>query len=220
MKHHIIIARFNENISWINKIDLNLFDIFIYNKGPELECNKLYNVINIPNIGRETHTYLYHIIANYNALPEILIFTQGNPFDHVSDDFINTINKIQCKSFKFLSKSILTLQYNNTEDVVFEYGFLNNQFWADKHPITHSFYIVLNSLSNYTNITLDKNDIITLFGTGAIFAVNKTLIINKTKDFYLHCIEFFNTNDNLICPVEGHAFERFWYYIFTNLKNQ
>jgi Protein of unknown function (DUF3431). len=38
----------------------------------------------LPNIGREAHTFLTHIIANYNALPRHTAFLQGDPFAHLT----------------------------------------------------------------------------------------------------------------------------------------
>ena len=82
----LIVSRYNENIDWVNKIN---FDYIIYNKG----INDLYQPhINLKNVGREADTYLNYIILNYHKLPEIVVFSQGNPFDHCYD-FIEKVNK-------------------------------------------------------------------------------------------------------------------------------
>ena len=73
----VIVARYNEDISWLNKIkDF----VILYNKGKD--DLKDWNAIKLKNVGRETDTYLNYIIENYNNLPEICIFTQGNIKDH------------------------------------------------------------------------------------------------------------------------------------------
>ena len=64
----IVIARYNEDLSWLNKIDKNI-KITIYNKGNN---NINFPFIQLPNIGRESHTYLYHIINNYDNLADII----------------------------------------------------------------------------------------------------------------------------------------------------
>ena len=69
MKNHLVIARYNENLEWLNYIDNKIYDIYIYNKGDNIKLNNnLNNIIitDIVNIGREAHTYLYHIINHYN----------------------------------------------------------------------------------------------------------------------------------------------------------
>jgi hypothetical protein len=92
MSTEIVVARYNENLLWLTKLPKNI-KIFIYNKGEPIDLSFLqhkYELIVLPNIGRESHTYLYHIINNYNNLPEITIFCQGDSIFH-SPDFINLI---------------------------------------------------------------------------------------------------------------------------------
>jgi len=70
-KYSIIVARYNENINWL----LPYKDIcYIYNKGKQDIPGHLFHIINLPNYGRESHTYLYHIIQNYDHLTEYNIF--------------------------------------------------------------------------------------------------------------------------------------------------
>jgi len=85
MTTEIVIARYNENLDWIKLLDKNI-KITIYNKGEPID----YPSIKLPNIGRESHTYLYHIINNYNKLADKTIFCQGDSIFH-SPDFIKLI---------------------------------------------------------------------------------------------------------------------------------
>lgn len=63
-----IIARYNEDISWAEG------DFFVVQKGEHL-----------PNKGRETSSYLWYIIENYNDLEGEYYFKQGDPFPHYPD---------------------------------------------------------------------------------------------------------------------------------------
>ena len=74
MSKGLIISRFNEDISWLKKH--KEFKIYIYNKGEKILDNK-HNIINLKNVGRESHTWLYHIVNNYHHLDDISIFLQG-----------------------------------------------------------------------------------------------------------------------------------------------
>lgn len=68
----IVIAKYKEDISWVQKIPKG-WNIHIYDKDME----------NFPNApGREAHTYLHFIYHNYDSLEGDYIFCQGNPFDH------------------------------------------------------------------------------------------------------------------------------------------
>jgi hypothetical protein len=91
MKLEIVIARYNEDLDWLKKIPKN-FKITIYNKGQDDIKNipSGATIIKIPNIGRESHTYLYHIMHNYNNLADKTIFCQGDSIFH-SPDFLKLL---------------------------------------------------------------------------------------------------------------------------------
>lgn len=75
----IIVARYNENLSWMREKPFNLFRYIVYNKGVNdnfEKCN-VDEIINLPNIGRCDHTYLYHIVNNYDNLHDITVFFPG-----------------------------------------------------------------------------------------------------------------------------------------------
>ena len=78
-KVQIVVAVHNEDIKWL----LPYKDIvIIYNKGEYNYLLNNFNIINLKNYGRESHTYLYHIINNYENLTEKIIFFQGKIDDH------------------------------------------------------------------------------------------------------------------------------------------
>ena len=77
-KHSIVVACHKESIEWL----LPYNDItIIYHKGTN-KIPPFENSIKLPNIGREGHTYLYHIIENFSNLSERVTFIQADPFLH------------------------------------------------------------------------------------------------------------------------------------------
>jgi len=84
----LVVARYSENVSWLAALDL---PGVVYNKGaalpPALTNDALppgFAQVSLPNVGREAHTFLTHIIANYSALPRHTAFLQGDPFAHLT----------------------------------------------------------------------------------------------------------------------------------------
>jgi len=75
----LVVARYNEDISWTKRYP----NVTIYNKGSPI--NGYDNVINLPNVGREGHTFYTHIVLNYDNLDDMTIFLQGNPFEHTKN---------------------------------------------------------------------------------------------------------------------------------------
>jgi len=60
----IIIARFNEDLNWTTEMPFNLFKYIVYNKGNNENFNKtnVIKIVNIENVGKNDHTYLFHIV--------------------------------------------------------------------------------------------------------------------------------------------------------------
>ena len=81
MDKQVVIARYKEDVGWVSGLKT---DYIIYDKsGEDSVLND--HIIKIPNeplYGCEAHTYLLHIINNYNNLYDQIIFVQGNPYDH------------------------------------------------------------------------------------------------------------------------------------------
>ena len=75
MSNCLIISRYDEDISWLSSYET--FNLYIYNKGSRIKNYEFKNIINLKNVGRESHTWLYHIVNNYNKLDDINIFLQG-----------------------------------------------------------------------------------------------------------------------------------------------
>ena len=72
----VIVARYNEDLKWINTDPFNKFKYIVYNKciNDNFEKNNVIKIINLPNVGRDCHTFLYHIYNNYYNLNDITIF--------------------------------------------------------------------------------------------------------------------------------------------------
>jgi hypothetical protein len=71
----LVLARYREDVSWAEELSA-----IVYNKGPELKTNL--PCVRLENVGREAHTYLHHIVSNYDNLAEFTLFCQGSVSDH------------------------------------------------------------------------------------------------------------------------------------------
>lgn len=70
----IVVAKYKEDISWLNLKHFSQCKVIVYDKSPETGT--------IPNVGREAETFVRYIVENYDKLTEYTLFLQGNPFDH------------------------------------------------------------------------------------------------------------------------------------------
>jgi hypothetical protein len=181
----LVVARYNEDIEWTKKYD----NVIIYNKG--LPLIGYSNVIELPNVGREGHTYYHHIYTNYDNLDEYTIFLQGNPFDHTPnlDDVIQLIKNFK-DSFMSISNQtcITTTMFDNL------------------NPSLPLFEV-------YQHLFGPSNEIQTYyFGIGAQFIVSKECIQRHPREFYKKIVELLNKEIN---PIEGYVIERYHSLIFV-----
>lgn len=96
----IVVAQYNENLTWLTRLEgvvapFAKHNIVVYSKGSttkEPDTNyKNTNLIpmktiRLPNVGRETHSYLTHIIERYDTLADCTMFVQGYIGDHIGVD--------------------------------------------------------------------------------------------------------------------------------------
>jgi hypothetical protein len=84
----IIIAAYDRDYSWIENLNQDV-KVTVYKKGlNKLEPNE---ILIEPNLGRDVHTFFYHLVNRYDSLSDITFFSQDYPFDHVSN-YIEMIN--------------------------------------------------------------------------------------------------------------------------------
>lgn len=118
-KIDLIVARYEEDLRWVCQIP-NYFRIVVYNKGSKVVDENILSRIDIleekKNIGRESETFLAHLISRRSKGAEWLIFTQGDPFQH-SPDFLSLVNNrdmwgsVQALSLRWLIERNIPSQY-------------------------------------------------------------------------------------------------------------
>lgn len=150
MTTSMIIAKYHESTDWVK--EYSDFETFIYNKSDKI----LDKEIPLPNIGREAHTYLFHIINNYNSLADVNIFTQADP-GCIDFGFFRQDHKKYCACGSF--------------------------HLCDLNGNPHHINL---PLEKYYKIIFGENtkQKFLLFSAGAIFAVTRELIQKQPIEFY------------------------------------
>lgn len=206
MSYKIIVARYNENIEWLNSEQENCI---IYNKGNKLNIK---NEIILENKGRESETYLRYIIENYDNLPDVIVFTQARISDHKGRDDINYLIEIKNDALNNSKSQSFILHYE-TENHIYpldkEWNLIYGQYYLKDNYKNNKCITFIEWFK--TNINIDYPNPIKIYGN-AIFAVKKENIINKPIEYYQKLILEVNHHVN---STEGHFFERSWYYIFS-----
>lgn len=219
----LVIARYKEPIQWLNDHkDKKFRKVHIYNKSKTAVLCKpdgaICEITNLPNVGVCDHTYLYHIVNNYDNLADVTIFLPA------SGDLKNKKDRVDATINKAFE----------TKDTVI-YGFLNPMgtktkqynFRIDKHVTssTHNqelgdtfrqapaevrpFGLWYETHFPGINIPYESN--------AGIFAVSKKHVLLRPKEFYQRLLE--QVDDNKFHEA-SHFIERSWPAIFHPLPPQ
>jgi hypothetical protein len=200
----IIISRYNENIDhWFPLKEY----ITIYNKGENLNLESNIRIINIPNVGRESHTYLYHIINNFAQLKYLNLFIQADFSDHLNEIYDLTQYLIRVNNIKINLKNKNTTCFNGWGRLQHQPQYLQmiykNQMKLSKYSFGEWWLkYISNKLPNLKDFK---------WGPCGIFSVKGKTIINKDINYYKNIMSSIEEHSN---PEEGHYCERSWYYIF------
>ena len=200
--YEVVIAHYNEKLDWVKAIANHSH---VYHKGVEMRPPplQLYAWDKLPNVGRESHTYLYHIINNYDTLPEITVFVQGeglSPYCFSSfNQIMNNIKKkVSCKIFTHIDEAWGRIRHIEkwrkelNSRVMRRSGFTLGEFFLEIFGFPHPQKIPV--------------------CWGGCLAVTRNMIRKHPIDFYRNAISFVNDHKN---PEEGHYFERLWATIFS-----
>jgi hypothetical protein len=206
LKKRLTIAHYSENLDWLGLINKGI-EIFIYHKkntnllyNEKKEINK--NEFELCNTGRESHTYLKHIIDNYDNLSDIEFFCQGEPsefplFPHiVNEDIIPEYKQYSVfpKTFKSIKGKLTEHMIN--PDHIRDYGY----------PDTIDIW---NNLFDY-----EPPKIVRIV-PHALIKINKEKILMHDKKIYEKCLDYFldGNKNNLY----AWSFEYFWALLFDNI---
>jgi len=83
LKFDFVVSHFRENIKWIEGLKgESIGRIFVYTKGdrfPDVDNEKIVHFY-LPNVGRESHTYIWHFVNNFEPdRSDFTFFLQGSP---------------------------------------------------------------------------------------------------------------------------------------------
>ncbi|KAI9791046.1 MAG: hypothetical protein M1833_001707 [Piccolia ochrophora] len=201
----VVVAHYNEDLSWLEPIATSCL---IYSKGgPKNSPDHPH--LTLPNIGREGHTYLHHIVTQYHALPDVTVFLQGRIDDHVSLG----ANEIIQRAIKTQPGEVTTFPFRELEEFDCWDGIPWEEYpcwekWSSmvckNMPKTPGQYF-----QQY--VGRGKVPLAVGFQPGAIFAVHKSTIQQYPQSYYRRLLqEFFLGDMAHVNPETGHYMERFW----------
>lgn len=188
----------------------------VYNKNEYEDVEQFTppcQVISLPNVGREAHAYLYHIVENYDNLAGVTVFAQAKISD---SDHLPLETYIDTNSFCALVASVGqgfhgADRWAQGDEVGF--GYVGARLVEDKlksksmKPTTLSigeFY------DRHVDDTRPENGrCVTLFN--GTFSVTRDVVHKKPLEYYSKLLTLLEDHSD---PEVAHYFERTWYHQF------
>jgi hypothetical protein len=212
----LIVARYTEDLNWLRKRPANL-TVTIYDKSPDASGSV--GAMKLPNVGREAHTYLHHIVTRYDSLAKWTVFCQGKPFDHAYDfkkflrDFSSTEPKFGANSLTNPSPAPDINHVGATS----EFQWLGHLIDTDDNQGARLFRPWSKNedgrsldIRGFHQALFDNDgpEFYT-FVLGAQFAVHRDVVYRQPLSFYERALAVSTT-----FPDAAHCFERSWDRVF------
>lgn len=199
----IVVARYGEDTSWTRGMGL---PCLVYDKsgapGP----------LSLPNIGRETHTYLTHIARRYPDLSDYTAFLQGDPFPHMGEGAdarwlkarIEQNVRIGVKFTGFAWFKLKCDRLGRPHAMADPEREGRWKGWGKDIPVGEVYEKLFSGAAPETFLVTAP--------AGMLF-VSRERILARSKAFYQRCLRLVESDPEDEFNT-GHAFERLWQVIF------
>ena len=200
----LVVAHYTENLNWLRNLPAGIQKT-VYTKSPDPIAE--HTTIPLPNVGREAHTYLHHIVSRYDSLAEWTIFCQGKPFDHAYDfkktlrEFVAEPLSLDCTGFK--SDAIQRQRFcwlGHLIDTDDNQGHRLFKPWSKNEDGRG-----LDMIGFHHALFDTDGPLLYTFVLGAQFAVQRNVLRQKPVPFYERALDV-----SVSFPDAAHCFERSW----------
>jgi len=209
----IIVSRYNEDLNWTKEEPFNRFSYIVYNKGnnDNFEKSNVKDIINLPNVGRCDHTYLYHIVENYHKLACINVFFPGSlNLEHKKNNAKKILyNIIKYKKAIFLGTKSSNLKRDFSNFTLDKWG-CTNPANAQLNPEQVLLPALLRPYGKWFNYHFG-NILVKYWCVYGIFSIQRIDIIKHPKIRYQKLLNAVSRHSN---PEVGHYLERSWAAVF------
>lgn len=221
----LVLARFNEDVSWAQRIASADKKVLVVNRGKplrkELLKGNMKEIIDSDNTGKEATVY-FRVIdalkrAPPNDMPDYVAFMQARPSDFSSMEMVlDTMSRLDAHSLgQDLPTAIIGKPKNPrwpeiTKDLAADgFAFLAPQLYKSTFGQHGPFFKKMAPV--FSRMMLIRNRLCYLtdqdFGPGGNFVVTASVLVRQSKDWFAAWNQLLEKEVN---PLEGHMVERSW----------
>ena len=203
----VVVARYAEDVSWLRPL-VSSGMLRLYNKGAPMPPQSGFAdmAIPLPNVGREAHTYLHHIVHHFDDMREYVVFVQGsilanegcctNPLQYVLD---------LIASARALGVSANWKRWNDMYPTEYD--------MRERVPCTPSDDGCFGDWFRKRVSPLYIPD--PKWFKGAVFCVRSEWIRVRPKAYYQTLLAALSRT---VAPEEAYYLERAWYYVVRKVR--
>jgi hypothetical protein len=210
----LVVARYNENLNWLNRDPFDKYPVYIYNKGSNDNYtvnNKNVRIKKLNNVGKCDHTYLYHIIENYDNLADVTVFLPGSTSMKYK---IGKAKKIMAELKKKIGSVFIGNFMTDVKQSLYKFS-IDTHKTANKDNFTENpdIYVEKSKIRPFGKWFENKFGDITITHLSylGIMAISKEHILQHSKLYYQNLIKEL---ENSSSPEVGHYLERAWEAVF------
>lgn len=196
-----VVARYGEDVSWVNEWLPFVERVTIYDKGeePAASWHPKVTVVRLPNVGREAHTYAHHFYERYDDLCDAVVCTQGRFDDHLCHaDFDAMVRGREPRGAHGLD-----VPWSKT--VMQHFGWTPEANYAPQPMLPAGCTIAKFFLTHVGDDLVPEAEV--RWWPGAIFRAEAAGVRRRARDAYRALAEALGTHPN---PETSHMMERFW----------
>ncbi|MUM77629.1 DUF3431 domain-containing protein [Pseudodesulfovibrio sp. F-1] len=204
----VIISRYREDVAWAEALG---YDYTVYDKSGQ----GLPGAVPLPNIGREGHTWMTHIVRRYHSLAPVNVFLQGDPFDHINEHGRGTVEQLRTmieevvvREIPFRGFAWFRIKCDRLGRPHHLHELKSRGRWAGwgrDIPVAEVFETLFDARA--------PEGIVARGATGC-FAVTAERVHARPLAFYRHALSLFESDPD-DAHNTGHAFERLWHFVFN-----
>jgi hypothetical protein len=213
----LVVSYYNSK-EFLNIVDLfkDTCNIIVYNKSDNDVEDSRFKTMKLPNLGKEAHNYLFHIVNNFDTLTDYTIFIQDDTHNHIPnyEKFYNDCNNMITNNIHFYVYPCGWRQGNSPGTRTIVNG-VTNLHTLENHG-------AIGNYCNELNIKLPTKYTTNLC---AFLICSKKSILDNNKSEYEKIIEFCIEKHDLSVKNPSihpfwftNAFEHIWERLFNKAK--
>jgi hypothetical protein len=218
----VVVARYNEDLDWVRLLPFR--NVVVYDKGDGSggfgpgAVPDWVTVVRLPNVGREGHSYLWHIHAKYDRLADVTVFLPGSAasiqgkwvkarwvVDHVCRTGCSAFPSIRAPGGLERHFAAFEIHEYTATDPRNQVGSSADLLPSDVRPFG-SWYAAHGFATGVEWVTMQ-----------GIFAVSRHHIHQRTREEYRRLLAQVAGHNN---PETGHFLERVWHAVFHPLPRK